>query len=196
MTQEPLRFHIPADLRREVTPLLDQQFWLLGCDVKYPQGNLLLELGFERARPPEGLKAATQYQAALSEGRLKLWGFGFWYARQNSSWGVQVRRSEFAPRLCALSEPIWRSEDLPPAHLPTAPDQAAYTWHCLNVVFTWFAEYETFILQRCGKEYRRHCLSQWTKRRVGSAEDLSERWRELAKECLHLSLHFRKITVA
>jgi hypothetical protein len=190
MSEEIHRLRIPASLRKEVSPLLDQQFWLFGCDVRNTSGNLLLELGFERTRPPEGWKAATQYHIRFSDGLLKLWGFGFWYTQLDNSTGILLRRSEFAPRLCPLFEPIWRTEDLPVANLPSTPEQISYVWQSLNKVFNWFAEYEKFILQRCGIEYRRHCLLQWTKQRIGHPEDLSERWQNIANICQGLSVEF------
>jgi hypothetical protein len=35
-------------------PLCEQQFWLFGCDVRRPAGNLLVEWGFTRQRQGPG----------------------------------------------------------------------------------------------------------------------------------------------
>jgi hypothetical protein len=188
MSEEIHRLHIPASLRKEVSPLLDQQFWLFGCDIRNSSGNLLLELGFERTRPPAGWKAATQYHLQFSQGLLKLWGFGLWYGHLDDHPGVLLRRSELAPRLCTLIQPIWRVEDLPPVFVPSSPEQAAYIWQCLSKVFDWFAEYERYVLQRCGREYRQRCLTQWMKQPIGHPEDLSERWQIIANICQGLSV--------
>lgn len=191
MPQESLRLSLPDPLHQEIAWMLDLQFWLFGCDIKHPQGNLLIELGFERTRPPEGLSGSTQYQARIADGVLKLWGFGFWYKTINDSQGVFLRRHEFDPRLYTLSKPIWRIEDLPPSQFPATVAQIAYTWECLSRVFDWFANYEEEILQRCGESYRKQCLIQWTKHRVDRSQDLLEWWRRCAQVCKLLLINLR-----
>lgn len=167
---------------------MDQQFWLFGCDVRYPGGNLLLEMGFEQVRPPAGWKAATQYSLILPGGGcLRFWGFGLWHS-SNGMIGVFVRRSEFAPRLCQLNQPIWKVEDLPLLRLPQSEQEIHQVWLSLAFVFDWFSNYEAWVLQRCGADYRRECLLQWTKKRIGAAGQLSEIWRSLAEECRSLQI--------
>jgi hypothetical protein len=43
---------IPANIQRAVIPLLDQQMWCWGCDVRRTQGNLLLAYGAEKRPSP------------------------------------------------------------------------------------------------------------------------------------------------
>jgi len=182
MNENSCRFQIPAALRSAIGTLLDQQFWLLGCDVRYHGGNLLLELGFERVRPPSEWKAATQYSLHIPpEGSLRLWGFGFWY-KLDLELGVFVRRSEFAPRLCQIAQPLWKIEDLPPLRMPGTVEEVNQVWRALVFVWDWFANYEEWIVQRCGVNYRRQVWLQWNKKRVGEPERLACCWRQAAKD--------------
>ena len=187
MKAENTCFSVPTALRNEVSLLLDQQLWLFGCDVRNQSGNILLAIGFERIRPPEGWKAATQYHRYLPDGScLKLWGFGFWIS-SDSLMGVFVRRGDFSPRLCRLTESIWRPEDLPPMSLPNSAQEISQAWRSLSCVFEWFADYEQFILQKYGLNYRRDCLRQWVKNPYTTAELISNHWQKLAHDCYTLS---------
>ena len=55
--------------------LLETQFRLMSFDIRRPEGNLLLELGFARRRAPSGRLGASQYLLA-GEPEARLWGFG------------------------------------------------------------------------------------------------------------------------
>lgn len=188
MNLSPIIFHIPSGIRKQATLLIDQQFWLFGCDVRFPQGNLLIAHGFERCRPPEEWKAATQYQLEMPGGCLRLWGFGFWIKSHQHNQGVLVRRGEFAPRLCALDGPVWRAESLPCGSLPSSLQEIGYTWQMIHQVFVWFADYESSVIQQCGLGYRQQCLTAWTKQRLGRAEELPELWHNLAHQIAQSAL--------
>ena len=63
--------------RRKGRELLHRQCWNWGRDIVRPEGNLLLEAGFVKWRPPEGETGLTCYTLALPGGdSLMLWGFG------------------------------------------------------------------------------------------------------------------------
>ncbi len=177
------KFHIPSIFRGQVADMLDQQFWFLGRDVRASEGNLLLELGFEQTRPPADCKAATQYALNFPDrSQLRLWGFGLWYSRRSEK-GVFLRRSEFAPRLCHLSAPIWRAEDLPALEFPSNETQINHLWHDLAIVFDWFAVYERWVINRCGLAYRISCLNQWNKRCDVEAQRIADFWEFVAQVC-------------
>jgi|YNPBryulayer2012_1023412.scaffolds.fasta_scaffold03686_2 hypothetical protein len=183
MKAENTCFLVPTALRNEASLLLDQQLWLFGCDVRNQSGNVLLTIGFERTPPPEGWKAATQYHRCHLDGScLKLWGFGFWYS-SDSILGVFVRRGDFSPLLCRLINSIWRPEDLPPMRLPDSSHEISLVWRFLAVVCEWFADYEQFILQQYGLNYRRDCLRQWVKKTCAAAEQVPYHWRKVAHQC-------------
>ncbi len=182
MNEISCRLHVPSKMRSTISALLDQQFWLLGCDVRYFGGNLLLEMGFERLRPPADWKAATQYSLPLpAQGCLRLWGFGLWHSPKGSA-GVLVRRSEFAPRLCTLTQPIWKLEDLPSLRMPVTVEEVHQVWSGLIFMWDWFASYERWVVQRCGVDYRREAWLQWNKKRIGEPDRLADCWRQAAEE--------------
>jgi hypothetical protein len=56
---------LPRELMNRGRTLLHQQCWLWGQDIRRAEGNLLLEYGFERKRPPEGANACSQYSLQL-----------------------------------------------------------------------------------------------------------------------------------
>ena len=92
---------LPSSLQKRGKVLLNQQCWLWGQDVRRPEGNLLLERGFERLRPPEEAGGATQYTLFLTNDlRVRLWGFGMYFGGVQ---GVYVNRYEFVPRSASFA---------------------------------------------------------------------------------------------
>lgn len=67
---------IPSRTRKYATILLDQQLWCFGCDIRRTAGNLLLEYGFERKRPPISQKGSSCYSLNWQGKQILLWGFG------------------------------------------------------------------------------------------------------------------------
>ena len=66
-----------ACVQRFAAALLDQQMWCWGCDIRHGEGNVLLQYGFSRWRPPEGTLGSTAYQLEAPPSRqVVLWGFG------------------------------------------------------------------------------------------------------------------------
>lgn len=62
----------------------------MGCAIRRPEGNLLIEYGFERDRPPEA--GCSRYPLRQSARRvLVLRGFGFFPGRSLDS-GIYVNR--------------------------------------------------------------------------------------------------------
>jgi hypothetical protein len=71
---------LPEPVRRHGAELLHLQCWLWGCDIRRAGGNLLLEYGFSRQRPPSGAVGSSAYLMALESGtHVVLWGFGAFY---------------------------------------------------------------------------------------------------------------------
>ncbi len=70
---------------------------LWGADVRRPAGNLLIEYGFERYRPPVEVNGCSQYILNIGmHRRICLWGFGLYYGRRR---GIYLGRFQFNPRL-------------------------------------------------------------------------------------------------
>lgn len=83
---------ISGALQRQGQELLHQQCWNWGRDIVRPEGNLLLEAGFVKQRPPEGIAGSTRYALRLADGGCwMLWGFGFFYATPELGQGAGSR---------------------------------------------------------------------------------------------------------
>lgn len=83
--------------------LMHQQCWCWGQDVRRPEGNLLLENGFERTRAPEDVSGSFRYWLERNGTRLALWGFGVGcHARRVSGVTIVLKSSKsLRPRLLA-----------------------------------------------------------------------------------------------
>ena len=104
--------------------LLDRQCWNWGRDIVRPDGNLLLEAGFLKGRPPEGKAGSNCYTLALPDGdSLMLWGFGLLYGTPQKG-GVYLNRFEFRPVWLpseTIPGPIWKPDMIPAARTPPSP---------------------------------------------------------------------------
>jgi len=183
---------IPRNIRKQGTALLDQQMWCFGCDIRRKDGNALLEFGFTRVRPPEGVKGSSQYGLSLDEqgAQLVLWAFGIYFGIGPQG-GLLLRRYEFSPRLLPDPGLAWNSEDLPRPHLPNCETECQRVQGLLPEALRWLAEYEEWALAHLGVEYRRNFLAAWPKRAVTNPEETPQAWRELAQACKGLKMKQR-----
>jgi hypothetical protein len=148
----------PEDYQPLYRILLHQQCWLWGQDIKRPEGNLLLEYGFERIRPPAGISGSTRYQVRLSaRSTVSLWGFGLYYARCGRG-GVYLNRYDATPRYghsAGFLPQVWTPADLP------VSGKDPHISYLAGKAFQWIASYERWVLKRDGLAYRRACLRPW-----------------------------------
>ena len=149
--------------RRRGQKLLHRQCWNWGRDIVRPEGNLLLEAGFLKRRPPEGEAGSSCYTLMLPDGgRLMLWGFGLLYGTPRKG-GVYLDRYQFRPLwlpLEALREPIWKPDLIPNAQTPPS---SRVPVDLTVAAIRRIADYEEWALARCGLEYRRAVLRQWNR---------------------------------
>ena len=97
--------------RRTGQKLLHRQCWNWGRDIVRPEGNLLLDAGFRRRRPPEGETGSSCYTLALPNGGcLMLWGFGLLYGMPRKG-GV---RDDPWTDLDARHDPGWTDAPVAP----------------------------------------------------------------------------------
>jgi hypothetical protein len=131
--------------------LLHQQCWLWGQDIKRQQGNLLLQYGFHRIRPPKGDSGSSQYTLQV-EGdiHVRLWGFGIYFGAQQ---GIFLNRYCFIPRKAVL-EDLWQANEM--TSLKRAGD-----FSLLPSALRWIAVYEKWVIDNYGLSYREKCLSRW-----------------------------------
>lgn len=142
--------------------LLHQQCWQWGHDIRSPYGNLLLDYGFQRHRPPLGQMGSTRYQMRLSaRSTMTLWGFGFYYARCGKG-GAYVNRYECRPCFCALAgflDGVWTKDQLPVSS-DRNPDLRLLRYLSAKA-FEWISAYEEWVLRTYGLAYRRETLREW-----------------------------------
>jgi hypothetical protein len=162
--------------------------WCWGWDIRRRAGNVLLQYGFRRWRPPEGTLGSTAYQFdSLPSRQLVLWGFGLFYG-DGAEGGLYLKRYAFAPLWCPypdLRAALWRPEDLPEFQAPRTPHERNSVQRLLSAALRWTAGYESWVLATLGPDYRRECLAGWDKA-VAEAETVPGHWLRLAETCAAL----------
>ena len=165
--------------------LLSQQAWCWGRDVLRPEGNWLLQIGFNRIEPPVDHKACSSvYSLELPNQRcVVLRGFGVFFG-DGQRGGVFLPRDEFAQRYTTVSTldcPPWSDEDLPNLNPPTQQQRNRCAALVLDLI-DWIRSYEVSVVERLGIEYRRRTLVKWEngERPFMPAEQFASAWRELS----------------
>ena len=175
----------PTCVRQFAAALLDQQMWCWGCDIRRREGNVLLQYGFSRWRPPAGTLGSTAYQLDTRPScQVVLWGFGLFYG-DAAYGGLYLKRYAFAPLWCPnpdLRAALWRPEELPEFRHAQTPRELTSVERLLSAVLHWTAEYETWVLATLGPDFRRQCLVGWDKA-VALAEAVPAHWLRLAETC-------------
>ena len=172
---------ISGPRRRRGQKLLHWQCWIWGRDIVRPEGNLLLEAGYLRRRPPEGEAGTSWYTRSLPDGdSLVLWGFGVLYGTPREG-GVYLNRYQFRPVWLpseTVREPIWKADMIPTGQTPPSPRMPV---DLTVAAIRRIADYEEWALARCGVEYRRAVLRKWNRpSERPSPQTLPQAWRALA----------------
>ena len=164
--------------------LLNQQIWYWGRDICKEEGNLLLEIGFERIEPPPTSDAVSSvYSLELPGNRnIILRGYGIFYGCSNHG-GIFLRRYEFIPGYSSnskLQNPPWLDTDLPQFRSPLKNELRSYTF-LLTELITWIQNYEKNILKNYGLGYRHSVLEEWDngKRQLINPVDVVGGWQKI-----------------
>lgn len=164
--------------------LMNQQVWCWGRDIEYPDGNLLLQYGFQRIEKPAESNAASVYRLELSStSRIMVRGFGAFIGDDDLG-GLFLPRFEFTPQLTPhadLTRLPWSKEDLPQLAHPKA-DQCDNWQRLLLNFINWVQRYEAWITDNVGAAYRKECLLDW--KETVPAEQMNLAWRLLAATVL------------
>lgn len=138
---------LSASTRRLGELLIEQQMWCWGCDVRRPDGNLLLAYGFrKRLAPVSNLPSAYSVGVVLDRA-LTLWGWGLWLAAPELG-TLLIRRSRFrvAYRSDVILEPVvWRPVDLPAMDKPRTVEQLRQAQALIAEAAEWIADYERWV---------------------------------------------------
>ena len=169
---------------RRAVDLLSQQIWCWGQDILRPEGNWLIETGFDRlAAPADNERCSSVYSLELPQRRrVVLRGFGVFFGDDELG-GVFLRRYEFRPEYTAqatLERPPWSCDDLPPLSAPTKAQRDGAIALTLALI-KWVRDYEACVAERLGIGYRQATLDRWknNKRPVIRAEEMADAWRSL-----------------
>ena len=165
--------------------LLSQQIWCWGRDILRPEGNWLLEIGFDRLPPPaDHEECASLYSLTLPGERcVILRGFGVFYGNPSLG-GVFLPRYEFCPRYTPMSSLAcspWTSADMPELELPNDEQRDACIALTLELI-QWIRSYEVGVVENLGIAYRESSLIEWNNgdRKCIPAEQFASAWRELS----------------
>ena len=164
--------------------LLSQQIWYWGQDIRRKQGNLLVEFGFQRVKPPADAEIEDSvYTLNLTEKRsVILRGFGVYY-RNNDLGAIFLPRYEFIPGYTTnltLEQPLWTYDELPELYFPTETEWESYTTLLTDLV-NWIRDYEHKVIQEQGIDYRISTLTEWDngERKVTSPEKVVAEWEKV-----------------
>ena len=167
--------------------LLSQQIWCWGKDILRPEGNLLVEQGFELIKAPaERKRTKNIYSMYLPEGqRVILRGFGVVYCDERYG-SIFVPRYEFIPKYASHSELKtlpWGSDDLL-EFMPPTDDEKKGCSVMMSDLIDWIIAFERQLPSDVGAEYRPDTLVSWDngKRRVIPAQDTISEWEKLRNE--------------
>lgn len=162
--------------------LMHQQCWCWGQDVRRPDGNLLLEYGFVRARPPAEISGSSRYLLDRDGTRIVLWGFGVGYLVEGCG-GIYVNRYCFVPGWigeCVSIEPVWRAEHMASLRRPFTRREIRRSRRLLQSLMRWIAAYEEWVETKCGREYRGRTLASWNRTSI-PANQMATEWGLLAR---------------
>jgi hypothetical protein len=179
-----------AGFTRVGAKLMNQQCWCWGCDIRRPQGNLLLAFGFERLRPPAGVSGSSCYRVGLRSGRaVSLWGFGALIADQNSA--IHLGRFQFDPQLCAAprgARTCWTPADLAPRRRPLSTHDLTLAGTLCAELLVFIGDYESWVAETVGNRYRQRTVDEF-KDAAYSAPEAKLLWPRLAKQ---VARHYRR----
>ena len=112
--------------------------------------------------------------------RIQLWGWGLLYADARGA--LHLGRYQFTPTVAldpGAGLDAFEPQQLTAFHAPATHDHARLQLVMLGDACRWIAEYEQWVLNQAGLDYRREVVGAWKKARV-AAERVSPAWRELA----------------
>lgn len=182
-----------SHIQRTGAPLLNQQCWCWGQDIRHPEGNLLLRYGFERHRPPDPTRGSSVYRLPLTPERtVILWGFGVLYAQVGAG-GLFLADSDFTLHITADMSPlaaVHTLAELPGLHPPQTPQEWQRTWMQAATLLHWISTYERWVSATYSQGYRQTCVQGWhawdgprlSVKRI-QARYIVPLWQQLAERC-------------
>lgn len=181
----PAGMKLSSPLRREITRLMAQQFWLFGYDIRRPEGNLLMTFGFDRCKaPPDSRLSTSRYTKSLATGEtVTLWGFGLCWSDPQIG-DISISRHHFRPVVREHREQpddIWDPRDLQGFRKPKSDADTGRCQLLMMKVVAWMADYEAAVLAHAGAVYREQAIRAW-KKPYGTAVELAGMWEQCGRD--------------
>jgi hypothetical protein len=144
---------------RDLAEGIHQQMYFWGQDVVRPEGNFLVESGFERL-PTMGLKGTSRYRCEWQGGHIELYGAcAGWYGDDGGFTYIRPRH-RCSIWLSSESTPIpgaWQDEHIDTSATKDELYQASFPF------LDWLISYEKTILDRFGPAYRQANYASYQK---------------------------------
>jgi len=134
-----------------------QQMYYWGKDVIHPKGNQLSAYGFVKS-PSKGLRGTSCYTYESDEGLIELYGSCAGFYSRESKMVFLRKRCRFyrwlpEHRLVAGN---WSQDDI-------QVDDPYVMLAGLTPLLNWWIDYENWIDQHFGRDYRQKCFVEWGK---------------------------------
>ncbi len=132
------------------------QMWCFGCDIRRPEGNLLLSYGFSRLKPPGDTYGSTHYTLDLGT-HTKLHLLGFAIALEDATSGLLLKRYERSPRLFKrqpIPSRLHRPHQLPNTFSPIDETERRESTRLLALLSQELSCYEEFIEKTTSTEFQ------------------------------------------
>ncbi|MDP0491843.1 MAG: hypothetical protein Q7Q71_12410 [Verrucomicrobiota bacterium JB023] len=166
---------IASHFLRDLADGIQQQMYFWGQDVIRPEGNFLLEQGFQKS-PSTGLKGTSCYRREWRQGHVELYGScAGWYGKQGGFTFIRPWK-RCSVWLSGSETPIpgaWQK------HLVDRKATRADLYQASLPFLEWLLSYEYAVLARFGRAYRKN--TYWKYRKIPKTKawldpDLGLRW--------------------
>lgn len=170
--------------RRLALKLIETQMWCFGADIRRSEGNLLIEFGFVRDRPPEGISGSTSYRIHWEGLDVTLWGFSALFSQEELG-SLTFKRHEWEPRWTSMKiapQNLWQAGAMPRLGTPCGVGEWKSARALLRRAVDFLVHYEQAIDTKLGPVYR-HVVKQGHPDRKRSIllEDLATSWKGLGR---------------
>jgi hypothetical protein len=166
-------------------PLLDQQFWFWGQDVRQ-QPNSLVRFGFSRIALDDRSKGSSRYELNRDGFLIRLWGFGTTVSDADGR-SIFVSRFSARPVFRQIRKSgeldVHRGEALPDFHAPREESEVDTADALLLEFCRFVTAYEEWVLGEAdGPVHRRKALAQWMHKPCCKATEVAGRWRAMSAQ--------------
>jgi hypothetical protein len=163
-------------------PLLDQQFWCWGQDVRQ-QPNRLVRFCFSRIALEDRSKGSSRYELNRDGFLFRVWGFGATVSDTDGR-SIFVSRFSARPVFRRIRKEdelnVHRAKALPDFHAPKEECEADAADSLLLEFCRFVTAYEEWVLGEAdGPVHRRKALAQWMHKPCCKATEVAGRWRDL-----------------